>query len=340
MIVVLKPDASDADADMLFSRMREMGLKARMTLEDGRKLIGAIGDAVTAAEEVFREFPFVESVKPTMTPYLLASRNFRKENTQVAVADGTITIGGKTVVVMAGPCAVENYEMLREIAGSVKEAGATVLRGGAYKHRTSPYAFQGLGEEALIYLHEVGNELGMPIVTEVTDTRHVELAARYADILQIGSRNMQNYNLLLEAGKIGKPVLLKRSMYATLENLLLCAEYILSAGNEQVILCERGIKTFEDSLRNTLDVAAIPNLKQKTHLPIVIDPSHASGHWGMIEPLSRAAVAAGADGLLIEVHNRPEKARCDGHQSVLPDRFARLVENCRPIAEAVGRKIP
>jgi len=339
MIILLKNDATDADADVLVARMRELGLKARRTLDNGRRLIGAMGDAPPGVDDTLKGFPCVEAVHATSTPYLLASRSFRNENTLVKVTEGKVVVGGETVVVMAGPCVVESFEQLRDIAGAVHAAGATVLRGGAFKHRTSPYAFQGLGEEALIYLNEVGRDLGMPVVTEVTDTRHVELVARYVDILQVGARNMQNYNLLLEAGKSGKPVLLKRNMYATLESLLLCAEYILSAGNDQVILCERGIKTFEDSLRNTLDVAAVPSLKLKTHLPVIVDPSHASGHWGMVEPLSRAAVAAGADGLLIEVHNNPECARCDGHQSILPERFAKLVGDCRPIAGAVGRKM-
>jgi 3-deoxy-7-phosphoheptulonate synthase len=250
-----------------------------------------------------------------------------------------IRIGSEEVVIIAGPCSVENHEQLMETAKAVKSSGGMILRGGAFKPRSSPYNFQGLGEEGLKLLVEARKETGLPIVTEVMDTRLVELVAGYTDILQIGSRNMQNYPLLKEVGMLRKPVLLKRGMMATIEEFLLAAEYILNQGNEQVILCERGIRTFETSTRNTLDLSAVPMLKHLSHLPVIVDPSHGTGHRWMVPPMAKAAVAAGADGLIMEVHYKPEEALCDGHQSLSPDEFARLMVDLKKVAQAIGRQI-
>ena len=250
-----------------------------------------------------------------------------------------IKFGSAEIVIIAGPCSVENREQMMETAKAVKSAGGVILRGGAFKPRSSPYNFQGLGEEGLKLLHEARSETGLPIVTEVMDTRMVDLIAGYADILQIGSRNMQNYPLLKEVGMLRKPILLKRGMMATIEEFLLAAEYILNQGNEQVILCERGIRTFETTTRNTLDLSAVPMLKHLTHLPVIVDPSHGTGHRWMVPPMAKAAIAAGADGLIMEVHYRPQEALCDGHQSLSPDEFTRLMTDLRKIAQAVGRDI-
>jgi 3-deoxy-7-phosphoheptulonate synthase len=250
-----------------------------------------------------------------------------------------IKFGSADVVIIAGPCSVENREQMMETAKAVKSAGGVILRGGAFKPRSSPYNFQGLGEEGLKLLQETRSETGLPIVTEVMDTRMVELVAGYADMLQIGSRNMQNYPLLKEVGMLRKPVLLKRGMMATIEEFLLAAEYILNQGNEQVILCERGIRTFETTTRNTLDLSAVPMLKHLTHLPVIVDPSHGTGHRWMVPPMAKAAIAAGADGLIIEVHYKPQEALCDGHQSLSPDEFTRLMTDLKKIAQAVGRDI-
>jgi len=264
----------------------------------------------------------------------------RKSKPDPTIVDvNGIKFGSAEVVIIAGPCSVENREQMMETAKAVKSAGGVILRGGAFKPRSSPYNFQGLGEEGLKLLQETRSETGLPIVTEVMDTRMVDLVAGYADILQIGSRNMQNYPLLKEVGMLRKPVLLKRGMMATIEEFLLAAEYILNQGNEQVILCERGIRTFETSTRNTLDLGAVPMLKHLTHLPVIVDPSHGTGHRWMVPPMAKAAVAAGADGLIMEVHFKPEEALCDGHQSLSPDEFTRLMTDLRKIAQAVGRDI-
>jgi len=277
----------------------------------------------------------VEEVIPVLRPYQLASREFHSEDTVVEV--GGVTIGGTNFTVIAGPCAVEDRDLLFEIARKVKAAGAQLLRGGAFKPRTSPYSFQGLGEEGLELLREVSQEVGLPVVTEVLDTRDVELVATYADMLQIGARNMQNFRLLEEAGQTGKPILLKRGMSATVKDWLLAAEYILRTGNSQVVLCERGIRTFDNSCRFTLDLAAVPNVQYESHLPVIVDPSHASGKWRLIEPLSRAAVAVGAHGIMVEVHSCPERALCDGEQALLPDRFQKLMEQVRGLVACLGR---
>jgi len=268
--------------------------------------------------------------------YRLASRKTKKDNTLVTIGD--VVVGGEQLTVIAGPCAVENRDRYIQIALQLKKIGVQMLRGGAFKPRTSPYAFQGLAEEGLDILEEARRITGLPVVTEVMDTRDVETVARYADVIQIGSRNMQNFVLLKEVGRISKPVLLKRGLSATIEEWLMAAEYVMAEGNSQVIMCERGIRTFETHTRNTLDISAIPAIKHLSHLPVIADPSHAAGKWGMVSPLSKAAVAAGADGLLIEVHPCPDEALCDGGQSLTPANFADLINEIVPVADAVGRK--
>jgi 3-deoxy-7-phosphoheptulonate synthase len=275
---------------------------------------------------------------PVLAPYKLVSREFKGENSVIDVGKG-IKIGDKKIAVMAGPCAIENIDTLYEIAREIKKAGATILRGGAFKPRTSPYSFQGLGEEGLKVLKKVGDELGLVTISEVMDPREVELVASHVDILQIGCRNMQNFNLLKEVGSTKKPVVLKRGLSSTIKELLMSAEYVLSGGNFNVILCERGIRTFEDATRNTLDISAVPIAKQLSHLPIIVDPSHAAGKWGLVPSLSKAAIAAGADGLIVEVHSHPEDALSDGAQSLLPSNFAGLMQELKILAKAVGREI-
>jgi len=283
-------------------------------------------------------YPGVDSVVTIQRPYKLASRDFRPEATEIEMKNGVV-VGGKKLTVMAGPCSVESQDKLMEVAKEVHKGGAAFLRGGAFKPRTSPYDFQGLGEEGLKYLREAADKLGMLVVTEVMDTRTVEVVARYADMLQIGARNMQNYELLKECGISKKPVLLKRGLSATIKELLLSAEYILSKGNYKVVLCERGIRTFETATRNTLDINAIPVLKQETHLPVIVDPSHGTGKWEFVAPIARAAIAAGADGLMLEVHQNPEEALSDGAQSLLPKKFNRLMKEIEPIASALNRSL-
>jgi 3-deoxy-7-phosphoheptulonate synthase len=337
MIIVLRPDATDADLDHIVKKLRDLGLQAHISKGVERTLVGAIGDEAVLRTIPLEAFPGVENVLPVLKPFKLASRDFRRENTVVTV--GGVEVGGTRLAVIAGPCAVENRMLMVEIAKGVKEGGANLLRGGAFKPRTSPYAFQGLEEEGLQYLAEARDRTGLPIVTEVMDGRDIELIARYADMLQIGARNMQNFRLLKEVGLCKKPVLLKRGISATIKEWLMSAEYILAGGNRDVILCERGIRTFETATRNTLDLSAIPVLKQMTHLPVIVDPSHAVGKWDLVAPMAKAAVAAGADGLLIEVHANPEEALCDGEQSLKPRAFKQLMEDLRPIARAVGREI-
>lgn len=281
--------------------------------------------------------PGVEEVMRILKPYKLASRDFRAEDTIINVK-GNI-IGGKKIQLIAGPCAVENRTILMSIAEKVKDAGASFIRGGAFKPRTSPYSFQGLGEEGLKYLAEARKKTGLPVVTELMDPRDIEVISKYADIIQIGARNMQNFRLLLEVGTARKPVLLKRGLSATIKEWLMAAEYIMSKGNQNVILCERGIRTFETATRNTLDLSAVPVLKKLTHLPVFVDPSHGVGKWDLVAPMSKAAVAAGADGLVIEVHTKPEEALSDGEQSLKPDDFKKLVKELKPVAAAVGREI-
>ena len=338
MIIVLKPDATQEQVDHILDKVQKIGLTPHISKGTERTIIGVIGPEDVLRVTPLEVFPGVEKVIPVLAPYKLVSREFKPQDSVIDLGKG-VSIGGKRIIVMAGPCAIEGYDTLYNIAREIKSAGSTVLRGGAFKPRTSPYSFQGLGEEGLKYLNQVGKDLNLVTVTEVMDPRDVELVARYADIMQIGARNMQNFNLLKEVGQTKKPVLLKRGMSSTVKELLMSAEYIVSGGNFNVILCERGIRTFEDYTRNTLDISAVPSVKQLSHLPMVVDPSHAAGRWGLVAALSRAAVAAGADGLLIEVHIRPEDALSDGAQSLLPERFSELVQELKIIAKAVGRTL-
>jgi len=341
MIIVTRPGVTDAELDQIRERVETLGMRTHLSRGEQRTIIGCIGDENLLAEAALLSIPGVESVTPIAKPYKLASREFSADRTIVRVGDGLgAAVGGRRLAVIAGPCSVEGREMLRETAFAVKSAGAGMLRGGAFKPRTSPYAFQGLGEAGLRMLAEVRAQTGLPIVTEVMDTRQVELVAEHADVLQVGARNMQNFALLSELGRVQRPVLLKRGLSATVKELLMAAEYVMAQGNRDVILCERGIRTFETSTRNTLDVAAIPVLKAETHLPVMVDPSHAGGRADLVAPLAFAAVAAGADGLIVEVHPCPEQALSDGDQSLSPDGFLRMMRSLRPFAEAAGRDLP
>ena len=338
MIIVLKPEATQEQINYIQERIKKVGLTAMVSQGTQRTIIGVIGPEDILRATPLEVFPGVEKVMPVLAPYKLVSREFRSEPSIIELGKG-VKLGGKKVITIAGPCAIENHKMLKEIAKDVKSCGVEVLRGGAFKPRTSPYSFQGLGEEGLKILKSVGDEFNLVTVTEVMDTRDVELVARYADVLQIGARNMQNFNLLKEVGAIKKPIILKRGLMSTVKELLMSAEYILSAGNFNVILCERGIRTFEDFTRNTLDISSVPAIKILSHLPIIVDPSHASGKWGLVTPLALAAIAAGADGILVEVHSKPEEALSDGAQSLLPQKFRELMNNMKSVAKAVGREI-
>jgi 3-deoxy-7-phosphoheptulonate synthase len=338
MIIVTRPDASPEQMDHIRERVEALGLRTVVTYGATQNIIGCIGDDDLVRELALLQLPGVQQVVPVMKPYKLAAREFVAEPTVVRVGDvGGASIGGREITVIAGPCSVEGREMLLQSAEAVKLAGARLLRGGAYKPRSSPYAFQGLGETALRMLAEVRAATGLPVVTEVMDTRQVEIVAEHADVLQIGARNMQNFSLLSEVGRIQRPVLLKRGLSATIKELLMAAEYIMAQGNRDVILCERGIRTYETATRNTFDVAAIPVLKQETHLPVIVDPSHAAGRTDLVPALSYAAIAAGADGLIIEVHPTPESALSDGDQSLAPAAFTSLMSSLQPFAAAVGR---
>lgn len=337
MIVVMKLEASKAQVVNVTARIEQLGCRCRVSEGQERTIIGVIGNGRSLDREAMERLDGVEQTVPVLRPYKLASRDFHPEDTVVLV--NGLAVGGSKFVVMAGPCAVEGREELLEAAGAVREAGAHMLRGGAFKPRTSPYSFQGLGEQGLRILAEARRETGLPVVTEVMTPEQVPLVTTYADVLQVGARNMQNYSLLHAVGEAQRPVLLKRGLMSTIEELLMSAEYILSHGNERVILCERGIRTFEKLTRNTLDINAVPLLKQLSHLPVVVDPSHATGRWDLVVPVSRAAVAAGADGLLIEVHPEPSAALSDGGQSLKPEVFARLMDELQAVAHAVGREI-
>ncbi|MGD8245656.1 MAG: 3-deoxy-7-phosphoheptulonate synthase [Anaerolineae bacterium] len=337
MIVIMKQGATQTQVSNVTARIEQWGCQAHISEGEERTIIGIIGNGRPLDRAPIERMPGVERTVPILRPFKLASRDFHPKDTVIDL--NGISIGGKQLVVMAGPCAVESRAQLMETAQAVKEAGAKVLRGGAYKPRTSPYSFQGLGDEGLQLLAEAREETGLLVVTEVMEPDLVPLVSAYADILQIGARSMQNYALLHAVGEAQQPVLLKRGMMSTMEELLMSAEYILSHGNNRVILCERGIRTFESYTRNTLDISAVPLLKQLSHLPVIADPSHGTGKWELVEPVTRAAVAAGADGLLIEVHPHPEEAMSDGAQSLKPDRFAALMEHLAPIAEAVGRAL-
>jgi 3-deoxy-7-phosphoheptulonate synthase len=337
MIIVLRPEATEPEIEHIMDRLQELGLKSHVSHGQERTIIGVIGDDRILQNQPLTALPGVESVLPILAPWKLVSREFRKENTVIDV--GGVKIGGKKLAMMAGPCAVERLELTVGIAQEVKAAGAGMLRGGAYKPRSSPYSFQGLGREGLDYLLEAKKKTGLPVISEILDTRDIELFLEKADIIQIGARNMQNFELLKEVGAYDKPVLLKRGLSATIKEFLLSAEYIMSRGNRNVMLCERGIRTFETQYRNTLDLAAIPTLKELSHLPVIVDPSHATGKWNLVAPMSKAAVAAGADGLLIEVHSNPECALCDGEESIKPSKFKDLMQDLKKIAEAVGREV-
>ncbi len=336
MIIVLKPKTTQAEMDHIVERIEKLGLSAHVSKGAKRTIIGVIGPEDILRVTPLEAFPGVEQVMPVLAPYRLVSREFKPENSIIDLGKG-LKIGENKIITIAGPCSIESPELLKEIAVAVKAEGAQALRGGAFKPRTSPYNFQGLGQKGLEYLKQVGDELGLVTVTEVMDPRDVELVARYADVMQIGARNMQNFNLLREVGATQKPILLKRGMSSTIKEWLMSAEYILSEGNFNVILCERGIRTFEDYTRNTLDVSSVPIVKHLSHLPVIVDPSHAAGKWSLVKPLSSAAIAAGCDGLIIEVHTCPEEAFSDGVQSLLPERFKLLMQEARAVAGALKR---
>jgi 3-deoxy-7-phosphoheptulonate synthase len=338
MIVVMKAGATKDEITDVETKIKELGYTPHPIYGVERTIIGAVGDERGKARlQALSSLPGVENVVPILKPYKLASREGRPGKTVIRVGD--VEIGRDTLVVIAGPCSVESREQLLKTAKAVKEGGAHILRGGAYKPRTSPYSFQGMEEEGLKLLAEARDEVGLPIITEIMNSEDVELVAEYADILQVGTRNVQNFSLLKRLGGVKKPVLLKRGLMTTIQEYLMSAEYILSEGNGDVILCERGIRTFETATRNTLDLTCIPILKDETHLPVMVDPSHAIGDWHYVNPMSKAAVAAGADGLMIEVHSDPENAFSDGPQSLKPDNFMKLMEELRPFVAAVGKKL-
>jgi len=339
VIIVLKPNYTEEQLNHIFKQLEEMGFRHELSRGVKRTLIGVIGDEDQLRNAPLRAIAGVEEVMSILKPFKLASREFHEEDSVFDLGFG-IKIGGGALAMIAGPCAIEGEDILREIALSVKAAGANILRGGAFKPRTSPYSFQGLGEEGLKILRAVGDELKMPVVTEVMDPRQVELVDRYTDLFQIGARNMQNFNLLAELGQTRHPVLLKRGMSASVQDLLMSAEYILANGNKQVILCERGVRSFDSSTRNLLDMACVPNVHGLSHLPIIVDPSHATGRPDLIPSMALAAVAAGADGVHIEVHSCPEKAMSDGPQALLPNQYADLFRQMRALAEVMGKTIP
>jgi len=337
MLVLLRPGTPEAAAADVMTRLRMAGLAVHRTDHEGQARIAAVGDASAVDWADVSTWPGVESTRKLPRPFKLASRAFRPHDTVVQV--GRCGIGGRQLALMAGPCSVEGEAQAFAIAEAVAKSGATVLRGGAYKPRTSPYAFQGLGEEGLKILRRAADAHGLAVVSEVMDTQQVALLARYADILQIGARNMQNYSLLREVGHTRKPVMIKRGLSSTIEEWLLSAEHVMAQGNQQVILCERGIRTFETYTRNTLDLNAVPVVKELSHLPVIVDPSHGTGIRDKVAPMARAAIAAGADGLMIEVHNDPEHALSDGPQSLWPKQFDELVRQIRTIAEVLGRTV-
>jgi len=337
MFIVMTAGHSDKELEDILARLREMGFAGHVSQGVERTVIGVVGQTYPELKDTLETWHGVDEVVPISKPHKLASREFQPRDTSIRVGD--VTIGGGTLTVMAGPCAVESEEQLMATARAVREAGAHILRGGAFKPSTSPYTFRGLGEQGLKLLSQASKETGMPVVTEVMTVRDVEMVSRYADILQIGARNMQNFNLLDEVGMTKKPVMLKRGLSATIQEWLLSAEYVLSQGNKKVLLCARGIRTFETYTRNTMDVDAIPIIKKLSHLPVIADPSHGTGKWELVTPMSMAAVAAGADGLMVEVHPTPESALKDGPQSLSFDNFRQLMAQVTPIAKAVGRKM-
>ncbi len=337
MIIILRPEATKQDADEIIAQIDGLGLKPLYMPGTERTVLGAIGDERVLASLHLESHPLVERITPILTPYKMVSRDIHPADTVVDV--GSMKVGGKRLAVIAGPCAVESLEQMLATARAVKEAGAHGLRGGAFKPRSSPYSFQGLGTKGLKILNDASTETGLPIVTEVVEAGDVATVERYADAFQVGARNMQNFRLLTKLGQSSKPVILKRGMAACVEDLLLAAEYIVAEGNPNVILCERGIRTFETATRNTLDLNAVPFIKQKSHLPVIVDPSHGTGVRDLVSPMAKAAVACGADGLLIEVHIDPKQALSDGQQSLYPDQFMRLMADLKPFVEAAGRQL-
>jgi 3-deoxy-7-phosphoheptulonate synthase len=337
MMVILRKGHTDQELTDILKRLEEVGLSGHTIVGVERTVVGVVGQVYPGLADDLETMPGVDDIVPISKPYKLASREFKPDNTTIKVGD--VVIGGGRTVVMAGPCAVESEEQLMATAQAVKAAGAHILRGGAFKPRTSPYTFRGLEEKGLQILKAAREETGLPIITEVMTVRDVELVARYADILQIGARNVQNFFLLEEAGRVGKPVLLKRGFASTVEDWLLSAEYIISQGNREVILCERGIRTFETATRNTMDLSAIPLVKRLSHLPIVSDPSHGTGKWYLVEAMSMASIAAGADGLIVEVHPNPDRALSDGAESLTFENFRRLMERAKAVSEAMSRPL-
>ncbi len=337
MIIVTRHGVTDDEIDHIREKVEGLGLRTHVSRGEYRTVIGCVGDEEKLNQLPLLSIPGVDEVHPVMKPYKLASREFAAGPTRIPL--GEAELGGDEFVVVAGPCSVEGLDMMKETARFVGECGARALRGGAFKPRTSPYTFDGMAEEGLEILAQVRDETGLPVVTEVMDTRQVELVAGYADVLQIGARNMQNYNLLTEVGRLHRPVLLKRGMSATLRELLLAAEYIMKQGNANVVLCERGIRTFETATRNTFDLSAIPVLKEETHLPVIADPSHAGGRRNLVAPLANAAVAAGADGIIVEVHPNPEEALSDGDQSLPLEEFRNMMKGLEPFVRAAGRVV-
>jgi 3-deoxy-7-phosphoheptulonate synthase len=336
MIIIMKHGAAEEDLGHVIDVIEKLGYKAHLIRGVERTVIGAVGDERGKTRlESLKSMHGVEDVVPILRPFKLVSRELKREDTRIDV--GGVVVGGPELQVMAGPCSVESREQILEVAEIVKEGGARILRGGAFKPRTSPYSFQGLEEQGLKFLAEASERTGLKVVTEVMDSHNVELVAEYSDILQVGARNMQNFALLKKIGKTEKPVLLKRGMMSTVEELLMSAEYILSEGNYRVILCERGIRTFETVTRNTLDLNSIPSIKKLSHLPVIVDPSHGTGRWDLVLPMAKASIAAGADGLMIEVHPRPEEAFSDGFQSLIPERYYELMREVRPLVAAMGR---
>lgn len=337
MIIVMSRSATKEEIDNVEKRLSELGFKTHPIFGEIKTVIGAIGDKRLLNTHSISSMPGVENLVPIMKPFKLAGRELKQESTIVEIGD--VKVGGNEIIVMAGPCAIENEETFIDTAFKVKEAGAKILRGGAFKPRTSPYAFQGLEEDGLKIMAAAREATGLKIVTEVVDTRDVELVASYTDIIQIGARNMQNFRLLHEVGMSKKPVLLKRGLAATIEEWLMASEYIMAAGNPNIILCERGIRTYETATRNTIDMSAIPVIKELSHLPIIVDPSHSTGSWKYVGALSKGAIATGADGLIIEVHSDPCIALCDGPQSLIPPKFAQLMKELKLVAIAVGREM-
>ncbi|MBN1383534.1 MAG: 3-deoxy-7-phosphoheptulonate synthase [Elusimicrobia bacterium] len=337
MILTLKPKSTKKDIDLVCKKIKELGFKPHISQGKEVTIIGVIGPHAILKKDIFESMDAVAFITPISKPYKLVSREFKKNDTVVKV--GNLQIGSRNIIVAAGPCSVETEELLVTTAKVIKNSGAKMIRGGAFKPRTSPYAFQGLGEKGLKYLYGIKKNLGLPVITEVMNVSQVGLVSRYADVIQIGARNMQNFDLLKKVGKIRKPVLLKRGLSATIEEFLMSAEYILSEGNYDVILCERGIRTFETATRFTLDLNAVPAIKKLSHLPVFVDPSHGVGVRDYVPAMCKAAVACGADGLMVEVHPHPEKAFSDGPQSLLPQQFDKMMSELKSVAKAVGRKI-